>query len=191
MSIALEWKYERTRDRCAEKIADVGLAQKHNDVIIEKMKTYVRGVKAAEAMLGKAQQETGRTVDELFEAIDEMDQGGQLAFKRVCRRLKLRAQEAPRGPTRRDAVFDTAPEGTRRTVLVREVALARARDVRTHAQHAAAHAIAWLEARRGRARYGLRLRRIIDGVLARARRVPQHSRPSNARAGPHRLTRQQ
>lgn len=90
----LHKKYERYRDKAAEKIEDLQLAKKHSDAVIGRMKSYVRSLGGAGQILEKAQQETGRPLQELFHAVDEINSGDQLAFKRVCRRLKLRANEA-------------------------------------------------------------------------------------------------
>jgi RNA polymerase primary sigma factor len=90
----LKKKYEKYRDKSAEKMDDLGLAKKHTDLMIKNMKSYLASVAGAVTILENAQKETGRTLNELFTAVDEIDSDDQLAFKRVCRRLKLRAQEA-------------------------------------------------------------------------------------------------
>ncbi len=90
----LKKKYEKYRDKSAEKMDDLGLAKKHTDLMIKNMKSYLASVAGAVTVLENAQKETGRTLNELFTAVDEIDSDDQLAFKRVCRRLKLRAQEA-------------------------------------------------------------------------------------------------
>ncbi len=87
-------KYEKYRDKAAEKITDLQLADKHMDVVIRKMRAYVQSLGGAEQILSRIQNETGRTLQELFSAIDEINSEDQLAFKRVCRRLKMRANEA-------------------------------------------------------------------------------------------------
>ncbi len=86
-------KYERQRDRAAEKIVELQLAPKHEQIIIERMKEHMRALSHGERVLRKACQETGRDVEELYAAVDEISGGDQVAFKRVCRRLKLRANE--------------------------------------------------------------------------------------------------
>ncbi|MCB0344364.1 MAG: RNA polymerase sigma factor RpoD [Bdellovibrionales bacterium] len=86
-------KYDRQRDRSAEKIAELQLAPKHELHIIERMKDQMRELSRGERMLRRACQETGRSVEELYDAVDEIAGGDQVAFKRVCRRLKLRANE--------------------------------------------------------------------------------------------------
>lgn len=87
-------KYEKSRDRCAERIVDLGLSSKHTEFIIGKMRSYLRGIHAAESVINRAEVDTGRSSAELIASVEEMNEDGQLAFKRVCRRLKLRAQEA-------------------------------------------------------------------------------------------------
>ena len=89
-----EKKYERARDKGAEKIVDLQMAPKHQETILLKMKTYLQTVYTAEKILDKVQKATGRPISEIFQAVQEMDKGDQLAFKRVCRRLKLKANEA-------------------------------------------------------------------------------------------------
>lgn len=90
-----EWrkKYEKHRDKSIEKMTDLALGLKHHDAIVWRMKNYVSSLQGAERILDRAQSETGRNGHELFEAMGEISGGDQLAFKRVCRRLKLRANE--------------------------------------------------------------------------------------------------
>lgn len=87
-------RYEKLRDRTVEKIVDLQLAQKHTDSIIGRMRAYVQTLTAAERILYRVQKEAGRPIDEIYDAVEEILSGDQLAFKRVCRRLKLRATEA-------------------------------------------------------------------------------------------------
>lgn len=87
-------KYEKLQEKQVAKIEDVGLAKKHTELIINEMKVFMLRLRNAEKILRKAQRETGRSVEELVDAADELSAGDQLAFKRACRRLKLRAQEA-------------------------------------------------------------------------------------------------
>ena len=87
-------KYEKLRDKSIEKIEDLQLAPKHTDQVIKRMREYGRALNDATASLYRVQKETGRTMAELLEAAAELNSDDQLAFKRVCRRLKLRAQEA-------------------------------------------------------------------------------------------------
>ncbi|MCB0359684.1 MAG: hypothetical protein KDD44_08610, partial [Bdellovibrionales bacterium] len=86
-------KYDRLRDKAQEKMADLGLAPKHTDEIIANMKQAVRSLAEGDRVLRRIQEETGRTRDELFAAVDEISEEDQVAFKRVCRRLKVRANE--------------------------------------------------------------------------------------------------
>ena len=90
----LHKKYEKLRDRAIEKIEDLQLAAKHSEMIILKMKGYAQSVYAADRILISLQKETARPAAELYEAAEEILSGDQLSFKRVCRRLKLRATEA-------------------------------------------------------------------------------------------------
>lgn len=87
-------KYDKVCARNAEKYLSLGLSPKHTDAIIVKMKGYARSLRGVERILRNAKKETGKEIEELLFAAKEIEQGDQLAFKRVSRRLKLRAQEA-------------------------------------------------------------------------------------------------
>ena len=87
-------KYDKHRDKACELLYDLQLSKKHFDNIIRKKKTFLQSVSGALQSLEGAQSETGRELEELFLAVDEIDSEDQLAFKRVCRRLKLKATEA-------------------------------------------------------------------------------------------------
>ncbi len=58
------------------------------------MRVYAQSLRQANQALEHMQRETGRPLEEIYFAIEEIDSGDQLAFKRVCRRLKIRANEA-------------------------------------------------------------------------------------------------
>jgi RNA polymerase primary sigma factor len=87
-------KYEKLRDKIKEKVDDLQLAKKHNEQMIILMKKYLLQVADAIQSIEDAQKETGKSLPELQEAIDEILSDDQVAFKRACRRLKLKAQEA-------------------------------------------------------------------------------------------------
>jgi len=87
-------KYEKQRDKAKDRIDDLQLAKKHLDEVVIKMKSYLSSLSGALRIIEKTEKETGRTAAELFEAVDEINSEDQLAFKRACRRLKLKAQEA-------------------------------------------------------------------------------------------------
>ena len=87
-------KYEKLRDKSVEKVVDLGLAQKHSDIVIHRLQNIARVLFDTDRTLEQIQQETERPLAELFEAIAELRTDDQLAFKRVCRRLKLKAQDA-------------------------------------------------------------------------------------------------
>ena len=87
-------KYNRLRDKNAEKVLDLQLAKRHTDQIIERMRTHTQSLSQAQQMLRKARELSGRSNEEVLEAVHEIQSNDQLAFKRVCRRLKLRANEA-------------------------------------------------------------------------------------------------
>ncbi|HQH28449.1 MAG TPA: RNA polymerase sigma factor RpoD, partial [Oligoflexia bacterium] len=87
-------KYEKFRDKIIEKFSDLQLAKKHTDAVIQRMRDYSRALNKGEHTLENIQRETGRSLEEIILAVDEINSGDQLAFKRVCRRLKIRANEA-------------------------------------------------------------------------------------------------
>ena len=87
-------KYEKLRDKSQEKLEDLQLSNKHWDEIVRKMTEYLNSASNGIQILESAQKESGRTLEELYEAINEINSPDQLAFKRVCRRLRLRAQDA-------------------------------------------------------------------------------------------------
>lgn len=86
-------KYEKLRDKCQERYSDLGLSVKHTEAIIAQMKSHIRPLAAADKIFKKAVRDTKRALPEIYEAIEEGDEDDQLAFKRVCRRFKMRAQE--------------------------------------------------------------------------------------------------
>ncbi len=87
-------KYERYRDRSQAKLEALQLAEKHWEGIGIKMSNYLNSASSAIQILDITQRQTGRTLEELYEAVSEIVSEDQVAFKRVCRRLKLKAQEA-------------------------------------------------------------------------------------------------
>ncbi len=88
-------KYDKSRERAAEKVQDLQLPiNKHNEAIIRKMRFYLQMVNGADRRCAQLEKQSGRPIRELFEAVSEIHGNDQLAFKRVCRRLKLRAQDA-------------------------------------------------------------------------------------------------
>ena len=89
----VEKRYERLRDKVAQNVGDLQLASKHTELMIEHMKSYFQSLGAAERILQKVQEETGRSLEDMYRAREEMEEGDQLAFKRICRRFKMRAQD--------------------------------------------------------------------------------------------------
>ena len=87
-------KYERYRDRSQSKLETLQLADKHWEGIAIKKSQYLSSASSAIQILESTQKQTGRTLEELYEAVTEVASEDQVAFKRVCRRLKLKAQEA-------------------------------------------------------------------------------------------------
>ena len=89
----LQRRYEKHRDKGLERVEELGLAKKHSDIVIARMRSYMRSVGSAKGTLTEIERETGRPIQEIVEAVQEIESEDQLAFKRVCRRLKLRANE--------------------------------------------------------------------------------------------------
>ena len=87
-------KYDKLRDKIGEKFEVLQLSKKHNEQIIQLMKQHLSTVSDAIQSIESAQKETGRTLPELQESIDEVLSDDQVAFKRACRRLKMKAQDA-------------------------------------------------------------------------------------------------
>ncbi|MCC6931987.1 MAG: RNA polymerase sigma factor RpoD [Deltaproteobacteria bacterium] len=86
-------KYEKVRDKYAEKLIDLGLAHKHSEMVVARLRDYLGILINAEGTITALEKETGKPTAELLEAAREIAGNDQLVFKRVCRRLKLRAQE--------------------------------------------------------------------------------------------------
>ncbi len=87
-------KYEKLRDKSVEKFEELQLAAKHEEAIIVRLRAHRESLLGAKKSLELVQRQTGRPLNELYEAADEIQGDDQLAFKRVCRRLKLKATEA-------------------------------------------------------------------------------------------------
>jgi len=90
----LRKKYDKLREKSEEKIHDLELAPRHDDEVARRLKVNLQQLNGLERKVQKAEKQTERTAAELFEAVTETAKGDQLAFKRVCKRLKLKAEEA-------------------------------------------------------------------------------------------------
>ena len=86
-------KYEKIKNKNAERIIDLGLSYRHTEAMIELLKQKKQQCIDAELNLKALGRETGRDIQELTEATREI-KGNLASFKRACRRLKLKAQEA-------------------------------------------------------------------------------------------------
>ncbi len=91
-----EWhkKYDKLREKSQEKIEDLQLSFKHEDAVIQRLKSLLHSLNASEKKLQRIEKETGRPRTELMEVAPELDSKDQLAFKRATRRLKLKAEDA-------------------------------------------------------------------------------------------------
>ena len=90
----LERKYLKLLERNAQKIEKLNLNQKQ----FTKMNTAIaegyERVRNAYRELRDLKKKYGRDVTELLQAVPELISDNQLAFKRVCRRFKLKASDA-------------------------------------------------------------------------------------------------
>jgi RNA polymerase primary sigma factor len=86
-------KYEKMRDKAREKLIELELAPKHREAIIRKLREHRHHLFGFLANIERQEKITGKSRDELFEAISELKGSDQLSIKRVGRRLKLGANE--------------------------------------------------------------------------------------------------
>ncbi len=87
-------KYDKLRDKIRSKYEELQLGKKHLEYITAKKKAYLVEVADAIQVLEDAQRETGRTLSELQEAVDEILSDDQLALKRAAKRLKMKVADA-------------------------------------------------------------------------------------------------
>ena len=87
-------KYERIRERNSKKIRDLNLSKKQVEAMGELLNEKAAEVRKVRSYLVKMERKLERGAEELFAAIPELVSENQLTFKRVCRRLKLKAAEA-------------------------------------------------------------------------------------------------
>lgn len=90
----LKGKYEKLREKSEEKIRELDLAPRHDEEVARRLKVHLQSLNGLERKVYRFEKQTERTAEELFEAVAETAKGDQLAFKRVCKRLKLKAEEA-------------------------------------------------------------------------------------------------
>lgn len=87
-------KYDKLRERSIERVADLQLSAKHYDEAFRRMRSHLQSIGSAITVLDQAREEIDKDLNEVFESVAEINSDDQLAFKRACRRLKMRAQEA-------------------------------------------------------------------------------------------------
>lgn len=90
----LERKYQRQLARAGSKILELNLATKQFNRMGDALKSAADRVRDVNRELKRFEREIGRPASELFGFVDELVSDNQIAFKRGCRRLKLKAQEA-------------------------------------------------------------------------------------------------
>jgi len=89
-----EKKYEKLLERNSQRIVKLNLNAKQVGKMAEAIRIVHDNTISLTRNLDRLESELGRGRSELFEAVDELVSENQLEFKRVCRRLKLKAHEA-------------------------------------------------------------------------------------------------
>jgi RNA polymerase primary sigma factor len=87
-------KYEKLRAKSGEKYLGLGLSKKHIEAVIKRIRSYGECLSSSGSTLRIAVESTGRPLEEIQSSLSDLLGSDQLAFKRVCRRLKLKANEA-------------------------------------------------------------------------------------------------
>ena len=87
-------KYDKLREKSEEKIVELELAPRHDEEVAKRLKEILQRLNALEKKLRVFEKQTERPAAELFEAAKEGGDGDPAAFKRVCKRLKLKAEDA-------------------------------------------------------------------------------------------------
>lgn len=90
----LKQKYRRLLLRNGQKIAKLNLNAKQFQIMSREIRDVNASLRVLRIELTRYQNTLNRDSDELLAAIPELLSEDQLKFKRVCRRLKLRAAEA-------------------------------------------------------------------------------------------------
>ena len=89
-----ERRYRRLLERNAVRVADLNLNGKQFTAMATRIKDVCSEIDALQQETLTFERRFERTPQELFEAAAELLADDQLVFKRVCRRLKLKASEA-------------------------------------------------------------------------------------------------
>ena len=90
----IERKYSKSLERISKKINDLNLNEKQFNKISFLLKLQFKVLRKSQRELIKIEKKSGRNQEELFEALVELNSPNQLDFKRVCRRFKLKADQA-------------------------------------------------------------------------------------------------
>lgn len=93
-SAELEKKYRKILDRNAVKIEKLSLNIKHQNKMAEAIKNVHQTARDSHKELKSFELKLERDKDEILESVPELLSENQLAFKRVCRRFKIKAAEA-------------------------------------------------------------------------------------------------
>ncbi len=89
----LERKYRKLLERSAVKIEELSLNAKQFAKMSAQLKEAYQEARQIEREMMALEKKLGKKVDELLPATPELLSHNQLAFKRVCRRFKLKANE--------------------------------------------------------------------------------------------------
>ncbi len=90
----LQKKYDKLREKSEEKIAELELAPRHDEEVAKRLKEVLQQLNGYEKKLREVEKQIGRPVNEILEAAKEVADGDQLGFKRIAKRLRLKAEEA-------------------------------------------------------------------------------------------------
>lgn len=113
----LEKKYRRQLERNSQKLLELNLNEKQYAFMSEVIKDTFNGVRDLNRALDTVEKKVGRERDELLESVEELVSDNQLDFKRVCRRLKLKATEAREIGEELAALKTNLLEAEERTVM--------------------------------------------------------------------------
>ncbi len=90
----VERKYKKILEKNVAKIEELNLNARQFAAMAQHIKDVAAELETSMSKVTAFESKLGRKSDELFEAVPELLSDNQLVFKRVCRRLKLKASEA-------------------------------------------------------------------------------------------------
>lgn len=87
-------KYEKLRDKSVEKIEELGLAKRHTEGMIRDMRFWREQGRDVSRRFEQVLDNLAVTEADVKANLSDLKSSDQLAFKRACRKLKLKAEEA-------------------------------------------------------------------------------------------------